>query len=168
LIPGWQLIIRLDTRILCEITSDLSAADEKKFVERNKNFWSMKKHYFRIEYSVRVLIGPADIRFELWFDDQKLSRDQSIKVQWTPSPAPLKMGVPGRYSDTLNTEAAELPVPRSATNDGQTFTRGADDGKMARSSFATLGQEPDRTEKKRRSMGGLLAKARNGNRIGQR
>jgi hypothetical protein len=142
----------------------LSAADEKKFVEKNKNFWSMKKHYFRIEYSVRVLIGPADIRFELWFDGQKLSRDQSIMVQWTPSPAPEKTGGPGRLSDALNNEAAELPVPQSLRNDGRSF--GASDRKMVKSSIANLGQEPDRMEKKRRSMGGLLAKARNGNRTG--
>jgi hypothetical protein len=146
----------------------LSAADERKFVEKNKNFWSMKKHYFRIEYSVRVLIGPADIRFELWFDDQKLSRDQSIKVQWTPSPVPLTMGVPGRLPDTSNNGAIELPVPQSFTNDGQSFARSVGDGRIERSSTATLGQEPDRTEKKRRSMGGLLAKARNGNRTSQR
>jgi hypothetical protein len=41
-----------------------------------------------VEYQVKVLIGPADIRFELWFDNQKLSRDQSIKVDWLPAPAP--------------------------------------------------------------------------------
>ncbi|PSN75303.1 hypothetical protein BS50DRAFT_567996 [Corynespora cassiicola Philippines] len=74
-----------DTRILCEISSDLSAADEKKFTEKNKRFWSLGKHYFRVEYQVKVLIGPADIRFELWFDNQKLSRDRSIKVEWVPA-----------------------------------------------------------------------------------
>ncbi|RAR00753.1 actin-like atpase domain-containing protein [Stemphylium lycopersici] len=76
------------TRILCEINSDLSAADERKFQEKNRHFWSIQKHYLRIEYSVRVLIGPADIRFELWFDDQKLSRDESIRVEWLPAPMP--------------------------------------------------------------------------------
>ncbi|KAL5452382.1 hypothetical protein PMIN05_000119 [Paraphaeosphaeria minitans] len=75
-----------DTRVLCEIFSDLSSANEKKFTEKNKRFWSIGKHYFRVEYQVRVLIGPADIRYELWFDNQKLSRDQSITVDWVPAP----------------------------------------------------------------------------------
>lgn len=75
-----------DTRVLCEISSDLSSADEKKFTEKNKRFWSLGKHYFKVEYQVRVIIGPADIRFELWFNNQKLSRDQSIRVDWTPAP----------------------------------------------------------------------------------
>ena len=76
-----------DTRLLCEISSDLSSADEKKFTEKNKRFWSLGKHYFKVEYQVRVIIGPADIRFELWFDNQKLSRDQSIRVDWAPAPS---------------------------------------------------------------------------------
>ncbi|KAJ4293692.1 hypothetical protein N0V90_008976 [Kalmusia sp. IMI 367209] len=75
-----------DTRILCEISSDLTSADEKKFTEKNKRFWSLGKHYFKVEYQVRVIIGPADVRFELWFDNQKLSRDQSIRVDWAPAP----------------------------------------------------------------------------------
>lgn len=69
-----------DSRVLCEISSDLSTADEKKFTEKNKRFWSLGKHYFRVEYQIRVIIGPADLRFELWFDNQKLSRDHSIVV----------------------------------------------------------------------------------------
>ena len=55
----------LETRILCEIQSDLASADERKFVEKNKSFWSIGKHYLKVEYQVRVIIGPADIRFEL-------------------------------------------------------------------------------------------------------
>ncbi|KAF2827017.1 hypothetical protein CC86DRAFT_350249 [Ophiobolus disseminans] len=142
------------TRIMCEISSDLSTADEKKFVEKNKNFWSLKKHYFRIEYAVRVLIGPADIRFELWFDDQKLSRDQSIKVEWTPTPAP-----------SMATEPVELPIRRQTAKL---------DGLMASSQplaqlRASTSQEgsPDGTDKKR-GMGGLFAKARGGKWMVQR
>ncbi|KAF2649169.1 hypothetical protein K491DRAFT_708324 [Lophiostoma macrostomum CBS 122681] len=93
-----------DTRILCEIQSDLTTADESKFVEKNRRFWSLGKHYLKVEYQVRVLIGPADIRFELWFDNQKLSRDQSIKVDWVAAPAP----------DLSTYNRAELPDSRPA------------------------------------------------------
>ncbi|KAL8932065.1 MAG: hypothetical protein Q9216_006978, partial [Gyalolechia sp. 2 TL-2023] len=54
-----------DAHILCEIESDLSTADETKFKEKNKRFWSLGKRYFRVDYDVKVLIGPADVRFEL-------------------------------------------------------------------------------------------------------
>lgn len=138
-----------DTRILCEISSDLSTADEKKFVEKNKNFWSMKKHHFRIEYSVRVLIGPADIRFELWFDDQKLSRDQSIKVEWTPTPAP-----------TMPSEPVELPIRRQTAKDGGLVEMSEARGQIAKPAIQEA--SADRTEKVKRGMGGFLAKARGG------
>ncbi|KAF2279926.1 uncharacterized protein EI97DRAFT_477419 [Westerdykella ornata] len=93
-----------ETRILCEIQSDLSSADERKFIEKNKRFWNVGKHYLKIEYQVKVLIGPADIRFELWFDNQKLSKDQSIKVDWAPAPPP----------DFAIYNRAELPESRPA------------------------------------------------------
>jgi hypothetical protein len=98
------LTFQLETRILCEIQSDLSAADERRFVEKNKRFWSLGKHYLKLEYQVKVLIGPADIKFELWFDNQKLSRDQSIKVDWLPAPGP----------DFAIHNRAELPDSRPA------------------------------------------------------
>ncbi|KAL8732759.1 MAG: hypothetical protein Q9166_002540 [cf. Caloplaca sp. 2 TL-2023] len=75
-----------DAHILCEIESDLSSADDSKFKEKNKRFWSLGRHYLRIDYEVKVLIGPADVRFELWFNGQKLSRDQPIKVEWQAPP----------------------------------------------------------------------------------
>ncbi|ORY19169.1 hypothetical protein BCR34DRAFT_472143 [Clohesyomyces aquaticus] len=109
-----------DTRILCEIQSDLSTADEKKFTEKNKRFWKMSRHYFKVEYQVKVVIGPADIRFELWFDNQKLSRDQPIKVEWSPVPAP----VPSMFHNI-----AELPG-RSDTGEFKPMANGDMNGNM--------------------------------------
>ncbi|KAL9614056.1 MAG: hypothetical protein Q9167_001410, partial [Letrouitia subvulpina] len=76
-----------DTSVLCEIHSDLSSADEAKFKEKNRHFWHRRKHYYQVDYEIRVLIGPADIRFELWFNGQKLSKDQPIKVDWVALPS---------------------------------------------------------------------------------
>lgn len=91
-----------ETRILCEIQSDLAGADERKFVEKNKSFWSIGKHYLKVGYQVRVIIGPADIRFELWFDGQKLSKDAPIRVEWTPASAPPPQPVsPRGYGDEV-------------------------------------------------------------------
>ncbi|KAF2865830.1 hypothetical protein BDV95DRAFT_632187 [Massariosphaeria phaeospora] len=86
-------------------SSLISTADEKKFTERNKRFWSLGKHYFKVEYQVRVLIGPADIRFELWFNNMKLSRDQSIQVEWVPSSLPT----PAPPIDMSTYNRVELP-----------------------------------------------------------
>lgn len=109
-----------NTRILCEINSDLSSADEKKFTEKNKRFWSLGKHYFRVEYQVRVIIGPADIRFELWFDNQKLSRDQPIRVDWMPAPTMP----PPPPVDISTYNRVELPASHPTQASG--FLGGAD------------------------------------------
>jgi hypothetical protein len=37
---------------------------------------------------IKVIIGPADLNFELWFQGQKLSGDNSISVEWLPTSAP--------------------------------------------------------------------------------
>jgi hypothetical protein len=151
-----------DTRVLCDISSDLSAADEKRFTEKNKNFWSLKKHYFRIEYSVRVLIGAADIRFELWFNDQKLSRDQSIKVEWTPTPAPIPKQLLPKDSESYlpangRAELADAP-PMQMSGALVDMPEG---GKgIERTSTAVVMKDTSSDEKRKRGMGGLLARAR--------
>ena len=60
-----RLTYLLDAEILCEVHSDLSEADEKQFKRKNRHFWNTGKPYFRVDYQVKVLLGPADIRFEL-------------------------------------------------------------------------------------------------------
>ncbi|KAF2851970.1 hypothetical protein T440DRAFT_447442 [Plenodomus tracheiphilus IPT5] len=155
------------TRILCEISSDLSAADEKKFVERNRHFWSLQKHYLRIEYSVRVLIGPADIKFELWFNDQKLSRDKSIRVEWVPTQPPVGSLAHVSPVESAPAELAELsntpPTPLGATpSEPWTYADSSDKTDVGGS--AVMNQQPiaDGEEKRKKLMGGLLAKARGG------
>jgi hypothetical protein len=156
-----NMLTLIDTRILCEINSDLSAADEKKFQEKNRHFWSLQKHYLRIEYSVRVLIGPADIRFELWFDDQKLSRDESIRVEWIPAQVPqiAEMSGAGR-------EAVEMsntpPTPIGAAPSSGAFNGGANKPAMKTGGFAVVSKRPTgemEDRKARRGMGGLFGKS---------
>ncbi|KAI4122382.1 MAG: hypothetical protein LQ338_005855, partial [Usnochroma carphineum] len=112
-----------DAHILCEIESDLSTADETKFKEKNKRFWRLGKHYFQVDYEVKVLIGPADVRFELWFDGQKLSKDQPIKVEWMPTTAielpaaPVVPDIPVRES-VLSIQEMEVNGSASARDSG--------------------------------------------------
>ncbi|TKA76337.1 hypothetical protein B0A49_02694 [Cryomyces minteri] len=77
-----------DVQVLCEIETDLSSADESKFKKKNRHFWNRGAPYSRVNYRAQVLIGPADNTFELWFDNQKLSRDQPIKVEFVAATAP--------------------------------------------------------------------------------
>jgi hypothetical protein len=151
----------VDTRILCEISSDLSAADERKFQERNKHFWSLQKHYLRIEYSVRVLIGPADIRFELWFNDQKLSRDESIRVEWLP--AQMSQHPQIAEMSGAEREAVEMsnvpPTPIGAAPPSGAFNSDPNGKVMRTSSFAVVNKRTMADVGKRpRGMGGLFGK----------
>jgi hypothetical protein len=54
-----------DAHILCALESDLSSVEELEFKERNKHFWKLGKPYREVKYEIKVLIGAADIRFEL-------------------------------------------------------------------------------------------------------
>ncbi|EME78602.1 uncharacterized protein MYCFIDRAFT_190830 [Pseudocercospora fijiensis CIRAD86] len=50
---------------LCEVEADLSLAEEKRFKEKNKRFWQRGEHHLVVDFQVQVVIGPADLRFEL-------------------------------------------------------------------------------------------------------
>jgi len=157
--------------MLCEINSDLSTASEKRFTEKNKYFWSLGKHYFKVEYQVRVLIGPADIRFELWFDNQKLSRDQSIKVEWTPAPS----AAPGPPLDLATYNRVELPdsppTHMSGGLNGAAIVSGARHGHvpangLERSGTAVIDRGGNGEDRKKgrglKTAGALLERARGG------
>ena len=55
----------MGAELLCKINSDLSTADETKFKIKNRHWWQSKKKYMRVQYDIRVVIGPADLTFEL-------------------------------------------------------------------------------------------------------
>ncbi|PVH94915.1 hypothetical protein DM02DRAFT_538481 [Periconia macrospinosa] len=55
---------------------------------KNRHFWNLGIKYHRIEFVVKVNLGPADICFELWHKGVKLSKDEAIKVEWLASPPP--------------------------------------------------------------------------------
>jgi hypothetical protein len=50
---------------LCEVESDLSGVEESRFKEKNKKFWKPGRLYYQVAYQVQVIIGPADLVFEL-------------------------------------------------------------------------------------------------------
>jgi hypothetical protein len=52
-------------KVLCEVKSDLSTVDERKFKRKNRHWWQFKQQYMRIDYVVKVVLGPADLSFQL-------------------------------------------------------------------------------------------------------
>jgi hypothetical protein len=67
---------------LCILESDLSEFDlYGGDFEETKEYFPKKKHYFTAKYEIRVIVGPADIRFELWFRNRKCG-ENSISVRW--------------------------------------------------------------------------------------
>lgn len=45
--------------------SDLSSIDERMFKVKNRRLWQPGEPYYEISYQVKVIIGAADLRFEL-------------------------------------------------------------------------------------------------------
>lgn len=55
---------------------------------KNRHWYNFKPEYNRAEFDVKVLIGAADVKFELWGKNGKKSKDHTdISVRWEPPPA---------------------------------------------------------------------------------
>ncbi|KAG9188090.1 hypothetical protein G6011_02013 [Alternaria panax] len=80
---------------ICKIESDFSSLPLTLFKLKNRHWWNSGPKYHRINYVVKVNLGAADVSFELWHNGVKLSKDNSIKVEWQASgpPDPNAMAV---------------------------------------------------------------------------
>jgi hypothetical protein len=68
----------------CEVESVLDGADMKR---KNRHWYNFAPEYNRAEFDVKVLIGAADVRFQLWGKNGRKSKDHSeIAVKWEPPP----------------------------------------------------------------------------------
>ncbi|CAN9345166.1 unnamed protein product [Alternaria alternata] len=78
-----------------QIESDFSSLPLSLFKLKNRHWWNSGPKYHRINYIVKVNLGAADVSFELWHNGVKLSKDNSIKVEWQASgpPDPNTMAV---------------------------------------------------------------------------
>ncbi|KAH6665116.1 hypothetical protein B0J14DRAFT_492708 [Halenospora varia] len=82
---------------LCEITSDFSRVRDSdlKPVHKPRPWHKLRGElYYLLEYHVKVLLGPADIQFQLWFRGRRYEdEDQSLSLLWiedTTSDAELR------------------------------------------------------------------------------
>jgi hypothetical protein len=51
----------LDCKILCQVLSDFSTVDITTFKLKNRHFWNTGKKYYRVEYVVKVGLGPVSL-----------------------------------------------------------------------------------------------------------
>jgi hypothetical protein len=55
---------------------------EEEFQLKNKRPWQGKKYYVAT-FAVRVIIAPADLKFELWFNGRRYNRSHdTISIEW--------------------------------------------------------------------------------------
>lgn len=73
---------------MCKVESDFASVPLSLFKLKNRHWWNSGKKYHRINFMIKVNLGPADLSFELWHDGVKLSKDNTIKVEWQASAPP--------------------------------------------------------------------------------
>lgn len=70
---------------LCSVKSNLAGIEQHQLVLKEKRGTCFRRgHKFYIcRFDIRVVVAPADLRFELWFGGTKFSGNhQPISVQW--------------------------------------------------------------------------------------
>ncbi|EWZ92921.1 hypothetical protein FOWG_05873 [Fusarium oxysporum f. sp. lycopersici MN25] len=70
---------------LCSVKSNLAGIEQRQLVLKEKQGTCFRRgHKFYIcRFDIRVIVAPADLRFELWFGGTKFSGNhQPISVQW--------------------------------------------------------------------------------------
>ncbi|KAJ8071465.1 hypothetical protein OCU04_001785 [Sclerotinia nivalis] len=72
---------------LCTVHSDLKEVADEEFEPKNRKLWQRKKYYLAT-FTVRVIIAPADLRFELWFKGTRYNRShEPLSIDWDPAGA---------------------------------------------------------------------------------
>ncbi|PQE13605.1 hsp70 family chaperone protein [Rutstroemia sp. NJR-2017a BVV2] len=75
---------------LCVVRSDLRDVAESEFELMNRKPWQGKKYYLAT-FTVKVIIAPADLKFELWFNGTRYNRShEPLSVDWDPAGASLR------------------------------------------------------------------------------
>ncbi|KAK3994857.1 hypothetical protein QBC44DRAFT_35101 [Cladorrhinum sp. PSN332] len=78
---------------LCDVKSNLAGVQQEQLVMKHKrgSCFSRGKTWYICQFDVRVIVAPADLRFELWFAGQKFSgAHEPITVTWDGEGANVK------------------------------------------------------------------------------
>ncbi|KAF9691908.1 hypothetical protein EKO04_010128 [Ascochyta lentis] len=92
-------VMNSSCRSICKVDSDFASVLLTRFKLKNRHWWNSGKKYHRINFVVKVTLGPADLSFELWHNGVKLSNDNAIKVEWQAAapPDPRQSPVPSDF-----------------------------------------------------------------------
>ncbi|KAL7657523.1 actin-like ATPase domain-containing protein [Aspergillus phoenicis ATCC 13157] len=72
---GWQTVCNLDI-----------ATDNVDRKLKNRHWYSSKPAFWRTSFEVRVVVGPADLSFQLWSRGERIrSKHEPISVHWMPA-----------------------------------------------------------------------------------
>lgn len=80
---------------LCDVKSNLSGVQQHQLVVEHKKGTCFSRGYtfYKCQFEVRVIVAPADLRFELWFGGQKFAGNhEPIAVTWDQSGAATRAG----------------------------------------------------------------------------
>ncbi|OKP09724.1 hypothetical protein PENSUB_4995 [Penicillium subrubescens] len=69
---------------ICDLDISTDSVDKKL---KNRHWYSMKPAFWRSTFDVRVVVGPADLSFQLWSRDKRIqaSKHEPIAVNWMPA-----------------------------------------------------------------------------------
>ncbi len=79
---------------LCDVRSNLSGVQQDQLMKREKKGTCFTSGYlfYICKFEVRVIVAPADLRFELWFGGQKFSGNHDpLTVSWDQTGSGLHM-----------------------------------------------------------------------------
>jgi hypothetical protein len=69
------------SRSVCAVESVLSDRDMKR---KNRHWYNFGPQYYRAEFDMRVIVGAADLKFEMLGKDGVVSKPHNeVDVQWT-------------------------------------------------------------------------------------
>ncbi|KAF4456804.1 hypothetical protein F53441_1155 [Fusarium austroafricanum] len=85
--PKWlpRSIKQAGAMKLCSVKSNLAGVQQHQLVLKEKRGTCLRRgtKFYICRFDVRVIVAPADLRFELWFGGKKFSGNhQPISVQW--------------------------------------------------------------------------------------
>jgi hypothetical protein len=95
---------------LCVVKSDLKEVSEREFELKNKRCWQGPTYYIAI-FTLRVIVGPVDLKFELWFRGTKYNRNHDpVKIEWDQAGALARPR--SRSGDSTANDAWEISTQR--------------------------------------------------------
>lgn len=70
--------------LVCSLDIATHSVDKKL---KNRHWYNMKPTFWRTTFDVRVVVGPADLSFQLWSKDRRIrsNKHEPIAVKWMPA-----------------------------------------------------------------------------------